>query len=200
MSDGPLLSAAAAARAMLAECHEWQQAVSAKPLGELNTHFPAVFPSAFSDLDAHALGRIFYDELPQSETGSDLTREELEALRPFALVWNDVSSGLRISSDAGGNCATLTSGKVIMQIELPTPTVSLSQPNGVGESVMRRYGRILRSNNVAEPGLWELSRNPGYLPLLDTQITGYIRTTEKEQRELGDAVLAEIMIDWGVGR
>ncbi|QDV22922.1 hypothetical protein [Aureliella helgolandensis] len=181
MSDGPLLRSVRAARRMLRDCHQWQRLVSADtPWDEVTA-------------EAH----IHFDGLPPPDPGPDHSRSELEALRPFALVWADQAGGLRLRSESAGNCCPIHSGAIVVQIELPVLAGLANDPTLLAEDIMRKLGRIVRTGDAAEPGLFELSGLAGYLPLTEIQFTGYVRTDTKSAVEIGDAVVAEMRIAWG---
>lgn len=181
MSDGPLLPALNAAKAMLRDCYWWRRIVS------------EVSPWS----ESQAAARIYFDELPSPSPGPDHSKAELMALRPFCLLWADVASGFRMRFDATGSCCVPISGTFVMRLELPVPDALAANPTALAEDLNRKLGRLLRTCNADQPGLAELSGLPGYLPLRELSLRGYIRTDEKAAMELGDAVVAEIEIQWG---
>jgi hypothetical protein len=78
-SDGDMLAALTAARNQLRDCYWWRRLAN---------------PAAPWD-EATAQSRIHYDELPPPSPGPDHSLSELTALRPFAIMWPDLSGGFR---------------------------------------------------------------------------------------------------------
>jgi hypothetical protein len=181
MSDGPLLPALNAAKAMLRDCYWWRRiANESNPWTE-----------------EQAAARIYFDELAAPSPGPDHTKAELMALRPFCILWADVAAGFRMRFDSTGSCCVPTSGTFVMRIELPVPNNLAADPSALAQDLNRKIGRLLRTCDADQKGLAELSGLPGYLPLRELSLRGYIRTDEKAAIELGDAVVAEIEVQWG---
>lgn len=182
MSDGPLLASLNAAKAMLRDCYYWRALKD--PLAIWDT------PTAAE--------HIYFDGLPPASPGPDHSRSELVNLRPFALMWADTAGGLTLRQDATGPNCLLHSGSIIIQIEMNVPADLADDPTALAESLMQSLGRIMKSNDGAKPGLFELSDLAGYLPLRQVKLIGYMRTDAKAAIELGDAVVAELELSWGV--
>jgi hypothetical protein len=181
MADGPLLPSLNAAKAMLRDCYWWRRIISeASPMTE-----------------EQAAARIYFDELPPASPGPDHTRDQLVALRPFCLLWADVAAGFRMRFDATGSCCVPVSGTFVFRIELPVPNDLAANPTGLAIDMNRKLGRLLRTCDDDEPGLAELTMLAGYLPIKELSLRGYVRTDAKTAIELGDAVVAEIEMQWG---
>ncbi len=180
-SDGDLLAVLNAARLMLRDCYWWRR------LADENSPWD----------DATALAHIHLDELPPPNPGPDHSLEQLAAFRPFAILWADVATGFRWRADSGDYCCSLVSGTVVIQLELPVPELLAGDPTALAIDLHRKLGRIMRTSDPAEPGLLDLSGKPGYLPITDAKITGYIRTDDKARIDIGDAVTCEIELKWG---
>lgn len=185
MTNGPMLAALLAAKAMLRDCYYWRR------INNLSSELVTVWDAE------QAEQHIYFDGLPRSSTGADHTRAELELLRPFAILWHDVAAGFRRRFDSAGNCGALSAGTTIMQIELPVPIELSESPDQLATELNTRFGRLVGTADATKPGLTELSGKTGYLPLLDLQVRGYIRTDDKAKLEIGDAVVAEFELRWG---
>lgn len=180
-TDADLLDALNAAKTMLANAYYWRR------LANENSPWD----------EATALAHIHYDELPLASPGPDHSLAELQALRPFALMWNDISTGMRWRSNGGDFCCAMVNGMTIIQIEMAVPANIATNPRLVAEDVNRKLGRIIRTCDPEKPGILDLSGQAGYLPITECKITGYIRTDRKAALEIGDAVTAEIELTWG---
>lgn len=181
-SDGPLLSSMAAAKAMLRDCYWWRRLADAN--------------NAWSEAEAAA--HIHYDALPPPSPGPDHSLSELQAARPFALLWSDAAAGMRLRNSTAGYCCYLPSGVIVIQIEMAVPANIAANPTAVAEDVSRKLGRIMTTGNAEQPGLMELSGLAGYLPINELQLYGYLRTDAKAARDLGDCVVAELQLNWGL--
>jgi hypothetical protein len=181
-ADGPILDALTAARAMLRDCYWWRRL--ANPVTPWN--------------QATAEEHIHFDGLPPPSPGPDHSLGELTLLRPFAIMWTEQSAGLRIRNETAGYCCAIPSGIVVVQIEFPVPAGIANQPSAVAEYASRAIGRIMRTCDANQPGLFELSGLAGYLPLNEIQLIGYARPEKKTTIELGDFVLAELQLNWGL--
>lgn len=170
-ADGPLLTSLAAAKATLAATHQWTQIATAD--------------------------RIYFDALPAPSPGPDYTAAQMIAARPFAIMWHEVSAGFRLDSAAADMHHPLPSGKIITQIELNVPTEHANNPTAVAIWANRTIGRLLRTADDAQPGLWDLANRPGFLPIHSIEVDGYIRTDRKEKVAVGDAIVFEFAINWG---
>ena len=180
-SDGDLLLVLEAGKAMLRDAYWWRRLAD---------------PDAPWD-EATAAAHIHYDQLPPPSPGPDYGAVQLGTLRPFAIMWADIAGGQRWRSDTGDHCCTLVSGTLVIQIELAVPAELASDPTALAIDINRKLGRIMRTCDDAEPGILDLSGRAGYLPIVEAKITGYIRTDAKAALELGDAVTAEIELQWG---
>lgn len=172
--DGPLLHALKRAREMIAATNQWA-AIAAE-------------------------NRIYVDALPPADPGPDFTRAQLESLRPFCVLWHDVSGGMSIAVATADRTHPVQSGKIIAQFELNTPAAMIADPNALGEYVQRIAGRLARTGDPDSPGLFDLAAQPNRLPIMRIDIDAYERTDPKEAAELGDAVCFELHLTWGYDR
>ncbi len=180
MADGDLVAAMNIARQQLRDCYWWRR------LADPNNAWD----------DATALSHIYFDELPPPADGAaDHSANELISLRPFCIMWADISGGFRWRSDSGDFCCSLVSGVVVMQIEINVPSELRNDPTALAIDTNRKLGRIIRTGDLNEPGLLDLR---GMLPITEAKISGYIRTDSKAANDIGDAITAEIELRWGV--
>ena len=178
----PLKASLERFRKMLAVCHHWRG-----------------FVDALNPWDqATARQHIYFDGLPPP-AGADHTLEELTALRPFVICWHDLAGGFTQSAASAGACIQ-NSGRIIAQFEFEVPeSLADRNPHTVADYCNEKLGAILGpTGNAAEPGLWDLHRQGGYLFLQDSSFYGYERTESKDVAALGDIIVAELHINWGV--
>ncbi len=173
-ADCPLLIALDAARRMLAACDQW---------------------SAIAGGEA-SIDRIHYDALPPPVPGPHYTRAQMIAARTFALLWNDTTAGYQFDSGTTTADCPNQSGRIICQIELNVPAEHANDPHAMATWANRTIGRLARTGDRLAPGLWDLSRNPGMLPIRQIDVAAYERTTTKEARDLGDAIIFELALHW----
>lgn len=181
-ADGPILDALNAARAMLRDCYWWRRI--ANPDNPWN--------------EATAAAHIYFDGLPPPNPGPDHSLAELTQLRPFAIMWTEQAAGFRIRNESAGYCCAFPAGIIVVQIEFPVPPAMADNPITLAEHIARVIGRILRTCDVDEPGLVELSGQAGYLPLNEIQLIGYARTNQKTALDIGDTIVAELQLNWGL--
>lgn len=177
----PLLNSLIAARNMLRDCYWWRAMVS----------------ESTPWTEAQAQDRIYFDELPPSDSADDYTPDEMDALRPFALAWLDINGALQLRADSSSGCCWVPSGSVIFQLEMPVPEAYSTDTQGLANYLHQRIGRIIRTCDATKPGLADLSGIAGYLPLKHIIYRGYVRTDVKSAVEIGDCVRCELELQWG---
>ena len=126
MADGDLIACLNAARYQLRDTYWWRRT--------LNPNSPWN--------DDTALAHIHLDELPAPLTGPDHSLAELTELRPFALLWADVSNGFTWTSGTGDFCCANIGGQFVMQFELPVPQDIATDPYDVAVWVNTALGRM----------------------------------------------------------
>lgn len=146
--------------------------------------------------EATTLTHIHFAALPTPSSGPDYKKAELEALRPFVLLWNDVDDGYRMVSTSTGGCCPSVGGRIIAQLEIAVPA-DLSDAASIEVYMLETLGRILMTDDDDAPGLWELAHSGEHLPINEIRVNGPQRVPAKERRELGDFCLFELQIDWG---
>lgn len=153
---------------------------------------------AMTSLVADWPTRIYLDALPPRTGGGEYSRNELESLRPFAIVWPDDVDGLRLRRRTAGIGCPSTAGRIIAQIEIPTPSNLAADPTALGRHVQRLMGRVAHTGSLAAPGLWDLSHASGSLPIDEIDVTGYHRTDPRQMNDVGDCLVFELAVRWGV--
>jgi hypothetical protein len=169
-------------RNTLADCYQWQ-------------HWQG---NNFSR--SQALARIYVNALPPPPNGSPThSLEQLNILRPFALVYTDPDGGFVVNREAvaGGFCAQ---GKLVVCIEQQIPDSILNDVAAVDDAMLEDLELLISSGNAEEPGLVELADLGGYLIPHRIAITGPVRTDFEDLADLGEAQRVWLEITWGFGR
>lgn len=182
MTAGWIRNTAALAAATLSRCHAFQH-------WQGNTW-----------TESQALARIYHHALPPPADGRQHTLAEMEALRPFALIWTEGVDGLEVFRDtAGPDWAPRASGHLVICLEQSVPDADLNDPAKVERDFETTVGLIMGSGNASQPGLYELSGNPGELPATRLVYRGSARTPQEELQDIGDAQRAWLDIYWTMG-
>lgn len=188
LPDGPLINVLDRVEAMLADCYWWRRIEDEGSPWDAST----------------AADHIHQDALPPP-AGDEYTKAELIALRPFALIWNDTDRGYRLSAGghlAGGQCS-IPSGRVVVEIEINTPSAIVNDPNAVGRYAAKTAGRLVWTNDGAKPAIWDLSGGSGesgtYLYVNDLNVMGHYRSDDSHTEQYGDSLLFGFHLDWGIG-
>ncbi len=95
---------------------------------------------------AAALASIYHEGLPKPADGSTHTKAELEALRPYAIIWTDPDGGYATQSDSAPSSAGgfVSAGSLLVEIERnstdgaedePTSAANLDWRNAVGKII-----------------------------------------------------------------
>lgn len=183
MSDSAMLDIIELAALQLRDCYWWRRLVD---------------PNNPWD-DATAAAHIHFDELPPPANNEPVhSLAELESLRPYAIVFADIDEGFRWRTSTSDFCCSMVSGAIVMRIELAVPSELASTPKDLAIYLHRTFGRIMRTADDTKPGLLDLAKVPGYLPINDATITGYLRSSQQHSVSYGDAVEAAIHLKWGV--
>lgn len=151
---------------------------------------------------AAALAKIYFSALdPPSGDSEYHTRAELEALRPFAILWLDEEAGLDLRFTAmggGGGYEMLPAqGLCIVRLE---KTVGSGTPEEEDRAAKNEVGLICRSGDSDNPGLVERSGTPGYAALRGIRVFGPWRTPEDQVQHDGDFFAARLELEFGVGQ
>lgn len=185
LPNGPMLAPEIAVANMLADCYWWRGIVD---------------PNNPWD-EATARAHIHGDGLPPpDDDADDYSKKQLEALRPFALVWNDPESGYTMQASSHDHCCPMMSGQVNVQIELNTPEELGGDMTAIGNWARIAFGRLLYTKDAAQPGLWDLNGGDNYLYFHRLSVNGPWRSDEKQLAQYGDSVFAEFELHWGLDR
>ncbi len=143
-----------------------------------------------------ALARIYHDGLPKP--GSNAPRHtlaELQALRPYAIIWTDTEKGYGRTQDGYGAGPHLGAESGRLMIEL-VQDVPLAIADDIAEADLQwknTIGQILDD-------LVTLIATGTYLLVNSLSIDeGPYRYEAAKQSEMGDAQGVEIGVGWGFG-
>ena len=167
LENGPLVIPIDQVRQMIADCYWWRRIV--------------------------ALEHTHEDALPLPSGQEAYTKAELQQLRPFVIV-QDLDYTEEATSVGG---CIRPRGEVLATFRLDVPSEFVTDDSGLGRYGRKTIGRILRTGNVDEPGLRELSCNENRLCIYKVQVMPYERVDEKYVAEMGDFVLIDVSIHWG---
>lgn len=173
---GPMIAAVELIRQMLLDCHHWPTPDPADPLA--------------------IAGGVHIDALPPPADGTTYTADELSALRPFVLMHQAPGDGFRVRvRTAAGDCLT-PAGHVQIVVELPIPE-SIESDHAMGLHVLEFVGRLLYTGDAAEPGIMDLSGQPGRPFIRALTVGDYGRIPAEHVAEVGDYVACDIDLYWG---
>ena len=161
--------------------------------------------TAFQQWDGHAwtsteaAARIYFDALPPPQA-AEYTREELESLRPFAIISRD-ERGMRWEAESVGGLGRSyrTSGRLVVTLERNFPSVSgETDPHAAADRQFENMvGALIVSNDVNSPGLLELSGTAGYLLIRAIEEAGPFRVDPRDVPQLGDYQRHFLFVEWG---
>jgi hypothetical protein len=144
---------------------------------------------------AEALTHIYFTSLPPSDDGDTFSREELDELRPFAIISTVPMRGgyswRRIGAEAWDD-----SGQLMLTFEYNVPDSMADDNQAIVRWFENRWGKVLRGSSGAS--LTELAHQGGYLAInqIDLDLQG--RANEKFYETQGDFMLASFTVSWGV--
>ncbi len=85
----------------------------------------------------HCRGSHPFDELsPPANSMAVHSKAEMISLRPFAILWADITGGFRWRADSGDFCCSLVSGVFVMQLELNVPSDLAATPTALAEDLI----------------------------------------------------------------
>lgn len=139
---------------------------------------------------ATALDDIYHEALPPPAVkGSEHTRGELEALRPYAIVFSSPENGFRrkmITHDTSRETGTL---EVIIQADVDP--ADANDPAEVARKFKNNVGNIIDE-------LFALSAQAGttdsYLVVDDIAVSGPFRIDPDKEETMGDVVMVEMTV------
>ena len=167
------------ARATLGKCHGWQT-------------WPGVGGN-----EAAALARIYYDALPVPANNADAhTLAELQTYRPYILLSEATEGGFSMVKHATA-FGWSQRGVIIAELTADVPSNIATNLSQVRTSFRTSLGKVLRTDNISQPGLAELSETPGMLAIHQVNVIGPARTDVEDISEMGDAMRVWIELHWG---
>lgn len=142
-----------------------------------------------------AKARIYRDGLPSPDVSQDaFTAEQYAALRPYALIYPDESEPFLMRRDASHNCWKTTGSLICV---LSKSYVATSTPDAQFAEMAAAIENIIRSDNIAQPGLVELAGEDNRLYLTDIRIDFVGRTPKEYLDDYGDAYDVLLSVRWG---
>lgn len=152
----------------------------------------------FVDADdaTEAAQRIYHDAVPLPAAQS-YTLDELNELRPYALLFTDPSGGFRSDKvamgDSSGDCWN-SSGTLIMYLVRTVPAASEGATNPLSD--VDTSFRTIIGNVLAD--LAEMSETAGMLASRSFLVDGPYRNDPVKQKNEGDEQMAIVTIRWGL--
>lgn len=141
--------------------------------------------------------RIYLDALPPPPNNSDeYTREELEKLRPYVLVYKSGAVELELAAAPAGYTIR---GQMTAMLEQHVPHDVAGDPGELDRRFENLVGRVIATFNDSEPGLVELSKisEQGYLHIHQISDDGPYRVQAQQVESLGDHQRYYIDVTWG---
>lgn len=160
---------------------------------------PAIAAVRQMILDCHfwSNDRVFIDALPAPQNGNTFTASELTELRPFALLEQSGGDGWTARTASVAADCYIASGHISAQFEWAVPD-DVETPHDMGVKILTDLGRVLWTQNPEQPGLLDLSGQPGRPLIRRITVGDYGRVPEKDVEHVGDYVAAAIDIQWGI--
>lgn len=145
----------------------------------------------------HWDGQTYVDALPAPPSGQVYTADELNALRPFALISQARGDGWEVNAKHVGGACHISHGHVLVSFELPIPE-DVTDATSLGLHVLTTVGRLIWTGDASKPGLIDLSGQPGR-PFVRRVVVGdYGRCHDEDVQEYGDHIGCELDLWWGV--
>lgn len=139
-----------------------------------------------------ALERIYHDAFPKPN-GDKYTLEELEAIRPCALIFTPDAQGYITEYDSS-LAGWRARGIVYCVLYRTVPTSIQNEPGEVATTF-----RVIMSNLINELKDKADAISGGMLAARRMMANGPFRADETQVNELGDEQAYELIIEWGVG-
>ena len=170
-ASGVMSEAIEYARITLAECDAWRAWVGAST-------------------QAQALSRIFHLELPPPKDGNAYTKDELQRLHPYALVWQDPETGCSLNAIAQG--ARTASGVVHVKL---VDGVDEDLSDKTPELVVRMANRV----GAIMGEILDLAEQAGYLAVVGIpESQGPWLTPREQEYGTGGEIWQELHLAWGM--
>ena len=177
---GALITALNEVRTLLSKCYWWQ---NADPSNVRN--------------ETEALAAIYVDALPKNPTGeATYSKEELAALRPYAIVERSPGDGFHAIAQSSAGCHNYR-GHHVLTLRISTPDDLVDDEHALGLYVEDLIDKIIKTGDSEKPGLLDLGVPPDRLMIRELKADVYFRVAEEDREEHGDFVWIEFDLWWG---
>lgn len=152
--------------------------------------------------EAQAAARIYLGGLPRPASGDEHTKAELQALRPYALIYTETESGLTFtprSAGAGQELHFIPSGVLVIELERDVDEADPGDNEAVEEAIVSEADLMLWAPGTGDVSLTTQAGLAGRLAMLSLSGHGPFRTPTEYRARYGDAVTYFITIEWGTG-
>jgi len=132
-----------------------------------------------------AASRIYLDGIgPENVDAETMTRDELEALRPFLVLYPDGNRGYRFTRDGMPNCWN-ANGNILAVLSRPYDSaLSISQHWTAAAALLEP---IIDNTGANTPGLLQQASTAGFLAFRDLAVIFAGRTPPEHRLDYGDA-------------
>lgn len=149
---------------------------------------------------AAALSHIYRDFLPEPADKNEHTLAELQAMRPFAMVWQSESNGWHARRNAATSCFKI-SGMIVVRFEWDVPyapnendqLVQSGSDQAAATTFQEHLSRILHNDDST--GILNICAQ---MNITDVMETACFRSPPEHYKTIGDCYAAEFLIAWGV--
>ncbi|TWU15960.1 hypothetical protein [Allorhodopirellula heiligendammensis] len=141
-------------------------------------------------------GNTYIDALPRPASGGLYTVNELATARPFALIQQAPGDGWDCESKTAGGDCYIARGHVRISFEFPVPDSVLTD-SALGLYVLTQVGRVIWTGDLNNPGLLDLSGQPGRPYIRRVSVGDYGRVPPEDVKDLGDFVAVDVDLYWG---
>ncbi|MEM9588513.1 MAG: hypothetical protein AAGA03_14610 [Planctomycetota bacterium] len=163
-------------RELIADCHAWQN-------WQGNTW-----------TREQALAHLYHDALPPPPPKQEAyTIQQLEKLRPFAIISTQAFDGYQVDIDAEFDFRA--SGSLHLCIEQDRPADLDKDPAEVDRQAKENIGKLIYSDDPATPGIVNLAQNR--MRLTRISVSGPLLPDPEELKEYGDRCQwIQLAINW----
>lgn len=140
---------------------------------------------------AAARAHLYYEGLPPAADGDTHTLAELDARRPFALLWTDPAGGFVLRRVATGDTYA-QSGRLVAAFERGVAAEDAADPSAIDESFSNELDAILADLLAASSGA-------GALQIAGVELLDRMRSHPDQQPGEGDYVMAMLAISYDEG-
>jgi hypothetical protein len=138
---------------------------------------------------AAALARIHHDVLPAG-AGTEHTLAELQAARPFAIVWTDPEGGYEFSlASFDDGFSYRDAGRIWLLLEQDVPAADADDPAELHIKLRNLMGALIKD-------LCGMAGKAGYLNLTKGIVFGPTRGDDEDIPGQGDYMQMALRVDW----